>query len=75
MPEIARRGQCARLESVDITPEPEAKIMISGMLSSCAAESCAGAAAQSSAENNPSRHGAGAPHFTLDGLQICQAQQ
>ncbi len=50
MPEIARRGQCAPVESVDIAPEPEAKIMIADMLSSCATQSCAGAAVHSGAE-------------------------
>ena len=50
MPEIARRGQCAPVESVDIAPEPEAKIMIAGMLSNWATQSCTGAATHSGAE-------------------------
>ena len=50
MPEIARRGQCAPFESVDIASEPEAKIMIASMLSSCAIKSRVGTAARSGAE-------------------------
>ena len=50
MPEIARRGQCAPVESVDIAPEPEAKIMIAGMSSSCAIKSRVDTAVNSGAE-------------------------
>ncbi|MBK6805509.1 MAG: hypothetical protein IPG84_11905 [Betaproteobacteria bacterium] len=50
MPEIARRGQCAPFESVDIAPEPEAKIMIEDKLSSCAIKSRVGTAVNSGAE-------------------------
>lgn len=50
MPEIARRGQCAPFECVDIAPEPEAKIMIADMLSSCTTPSYADAAVHSGAE-------------------------
>ena len=50
MPEFARRGQCAPVESVDIAPEPEAKIMIADMLASWATRSCIGAGVHSGAE-------------------------
>jgi hypothetical protein len=50
MPEIARRGRCAPAESVDIAPEPEAKIMIADMLSSWATQSYTGAVFHSGAE-------------------------
>ena len=50
MPEIARRGQCAPVESVYIAPEPEAKIMIVDMLPSCVTPPYAGAAVHGGAE-------------------------
>ena len=50
MPGIASKGQCAPVESVDIAPEPEAKIMIADMLSSCATPSWTDAAIHSGAE-------------------------
>ena len=50
MPEFARRDQCAPVESVDIAPEPEAKIMIASMLSSCAIKSRVDTAVNSGAE-------------------------
>ena len=50
MPEVASRGQRAPVESVDIAPEPEAKIMIADMLSSCAIKSRVDTAVNSGAE-------------------------
>ena len=50
MPEIASRGQCAPVESVDIAPEPEAKFMIADTFSSCTIESREGTVVNSGPE-------------------------
>jgi hypothetical protein len=50
MPEFARRGQCAPVESVDNAPEPEAKTMIADILSSCTIKSRVGKAVNCGAE-------------------------
>ena len=50
MRRAAKRGRCAPIESVDIAPEPEAKLMIAGILSNGATRSCAGAVVDSGAE-------------------------
>lgn len=50
MPRAAKRGRCAPIESVDIAPELEAKLMIAGILSNGATRSCLGAVVDSGAE-------------------------
>jgi len=50
MPGAAKRGRCAPIESVDIAPELETKLMIAGMFSNCTTRSCAGAVVDSGAE-------------------------
>lgn len=50
MPRAAKRGRCAPVESVDIAPELETKLLIAGMFSNCATRSCACAVLDSGAE-------------------------
>ena len=50
MPRAGRCGLSAPIESVDIAPEPEAKIMIADMLAGLATRSCTGAPVRSGAE-------------------------